>query len=411
MGQRPLTATNNLLLFHTSGQPKIMQNKAVSYDFITTPAQVEVLAGELAGTKVAGVDLEADSMHHFSEKICLIQIYYNDKNVLIDPLTLDNLDALKPFFADAAIPKIFHGADYDVRSLYRDFGIEINNLFDTEIASRFLGYNESGLATALHREFGLMVDKRFQKKDWSIRPLPKDMLDYAASDTLYLIPLARILRDRLRSLGRLEWVEEESLLISQVRPAENNGEPLFLNFKGAGRLKGNCLTVLEALLHLRIQFAEKKDRAPFMIMGNQAILSLATEQPHSLEDLKAGRILSARQYDMYGKDIIKTIRQACNIPKAQWFKYPYTKQKRMTEEELQIVENIKAMRDKKAEILEMAPSLLLTKAQLNLLAQKHPRTLEDLERIDSIRKWQVNYLGVDILKTLALDDEANALSC
>lgn len=377
-----------------------MQNNTVSYDFLTTGAQIELLARELAQAKVAGVDLEADSMHHFAEKICLIQIYYNHKNVLIDPLALDNLDALKPFFADSAIPKIFHGADYDIRSLYRDFGIEVNNLFDTEIASRFCGYNESGLATALNREFGLVVDKRFQKKDWSVRPLPKEMLDYAASDTLYLIELAHILREKLKTLGRLEWVEEESELISKVRPPEDNDAPLFLNFKGAGRLKDSALTALEALLHLRLRYAKKKDRAPFMILSNKPLLDLAVIQPQSMEDLKNSRLLSPRQFEMYAKDIIKTLKTIKALPKDQWLKYPFTRPKRMTDAELLLADKLKEMRDAKAHELELAESLLLTKAQMNLLAQKRPQTLLELGQTETIRKWQTSYLGNDILKVI-----------
>lgn len=377
-----------------------MQNEAASYIFITNPNQIEELAHKLESATVAGVDLEADSMHHFEEKICLIQIYYNHKNVLIDPLALDNLDALKPFFANPDIRKIFHGADYDVRSLYRDFSIEINNLFDTEIASRFLGYNESGLGTALQREFGLTVDKRFQKKDWSLRPLPVDMLDYAASDTLYLVQLADLLRERLQALGRLAWVEEESLLISRVRPPKDNGEPLFLNFKGSGRLKDISLTVLEALLHLRQHYAKKKDRAPFMIIGNKALLELALNQPLTLDELKKSAVLSPRQYEMYAKEIVKTIQQIKAVPKTQWLKYPFTRQKRMTDEELALADKLKEMRDAKAHELELAEPLLLTKAQMNLLAQTRPRNLDELAGVESIRRWQVEFLGPDIIKVL-----------
>lgn len=378
-----------------------MQNEVVPYIFLTTQAQIEDLAAELETAKVAGVDLEADSMHHFAEKICLLQIYYNHKNVLIDPLALNNLNALKPFFANPAIPKIFHGADYDIRSLYRDFGIEVHNLFDTEIASRFCGYNESGLATALNREFGLTVDKRFQKKDWSVRPLPKEMLDYAASDTLYLIELAQILRQRLRELGRLAWVEEESLLVSQVRPAANNNEPLFLNFKGAGRLKDNALTVLEALLHLRLRYAQKKDRAPFMILSNKPLLDLASAQPQTLEELKKSNLLSPRQFEMYARDIVKTIKNIKTLPKEQWLKYPFTRIKRMTERDMLLAEKLKEMRDVKVRELDMAGSLLLTKAQMNLLAQTRPKTIAELKGLETMRQWQAEFLGAEILEVIA----------
>ena len=112
---------------------------------IDTADALKDLVRSLQKEKVIGVDLEADSMYHFREKVCLIQMATGDTNVVIDPLMIEDLSPLKPVFKKPGIRKILHGADYDVRSLYRDFGITINNLFDTELASRFLGYAETGL--------------------------------------------------------------------------------------------------------------------------------------------------------------------------------------------------------------------------------------------------------------------------
>ena len=98
---------------------------------------------------VIGVDLEADSMFHYQEKVCLVQMASNDQTFLIDPLALKDLSPLAPVFADPDVRKVFHGADYDIRSLYRDFGIEVHSLFDTQIAARFLGFRETSLASLL----------------------------------------------------------------------------------------------------------------------------------------------------------------------------------------------------------------------------------------------------------------------
>jgi ribonuclease D len=115
--------------------------------------KLEKFAGRLEKQKIIGVDLEADSMYHFKEKVCMIQIATQHATAVIDPLQIKNLSVLKPVFRRADIQKIFHGADYDVRSLYRDFRISVNNLFDTELACRFLGYRESGLEAVLKNRF------------------------------------------------------------------------------------------------------------------------------------------------------------------------------------------------------------------------------------------------------------------
>ena len=164
--------------------------KTQHFDIITTGAQLEYLLKTLQDQCFIGVDMEADSMYHYKEKVCLIQMAAPNINVLIDPLAVKDLSLLKPIFKRSDICKIFHGADYDVRSLYRDFCITIDNLFDTELASRFLGFPESGLEAVLKKKFDVTLDKKFQRKDWSRRPLPPGMIAYAAEDVRYLLPLA-----------------------------------------------------------------------------------------------------------------------------------------------------------------------------------------------------------------------------
>jgi len=155
------------------------------YSIIDSVGRLARLVGKLEKETTIGVDLEADSMYHFQEKVCLIQMATDSINVVIDPLVIKDLSALKPIFKRRDIQKIFHGADYDVRSLYRDFEIDINNLFDTELACRFLGVPETGLEAVLKNKFAITLDKKYQRKDWSRRPLPREMVDYAAEDARY----------------------------------------------------------------------------------------------------------------------------------------------------------------------------------------------------------------------------------
>jgi len=197
------------------------------------------VAAELEGQVEIGVDLEGDSMFHYQEKVCLFQIATSSLNFVVDPLAVKDLSSLAPVFADDRVRKIFHGADYDIRSLYRDFAIEVRSLFDTQIAARFLGMKETGLASLLQDKFGVESDKRYQKKDWSRRPLPDPMLEYAVQDICYLLPLARTLRDELAEKDLLFCVEEECGLLAEVRPQPNKTKPFFLHFKGASRFRSH----------------------------------------------------------------------------------------------------------------------------------------------------------------------------
>jgi ribonuclease D len=181
------------------------------------------LVEKLAGETVLAWDLEADSLHHYREKVCLIQIATSTEVFLVDPLAVPDISALAALLENPAIRKVFHGADYDIRSLYRDFSLSVHNLFDTMIACQLLGEKEVGLAAVLKKRFGAELDKRYQKADWSRRPLNAGMIAYAAADPSYLVALYRQLEKELAGRGRLSWVEEECLLLSEVRAADREG--------------------------------------------------------------------------------------------------------------------------------------------------------------------------------------------
>ena len=183
-----------------------MDENAFSYEWIETLPRLEAVARILRQAKIIGVDLEADSMYHYFEKICLLQIATESASYVLDPLALRDLSALRPVFSNPRIRKVFHGADYDIRYLYRDFRLEVENLFDTQLACQFLGLRESGLEALLRSRFHVELNKKYQRADWSRRPLSPEMLEYAAMDARYLIPLARMLERELEEKGRLPWV-------------------------------------------------------------------------------------------------------------------------------------------------------------------------------------------------------------
>jgi len=350
--------------------------------------------------KKVGFDLEADSMYHFSEKVCLLQVASKNTAFVIDTLRLRDLSLLKPLFLRNDVIKIFHGADYDVRSLFRDFGIEIKNLFDTELASRFLGIKKTGLEAVLKDRFNVKLEKKYQKKDWSERPLSADMLNYALNDVRHLISLSEILEKELDDTGRLSWVEEECEILCRVRSPEDNGEPLFLKFKGAGKLKPKTLAILEALLRFRKETAQKKDRPLFKIMGNDSILKLAETRPGSLEKIMNTEALSQRQLDIYGKDVIRVINKALNIPENMLPVYPRKKASLISEAASKRIETLKVWRDKKAVKLNIDPGLLLNKALINSIGVKRPVTKEELEAIIDMKNWQRREFGEEIIKIL-----------
>lgn len=380
---------------------KIRKNDPHSYQLITSSSALENCLKKIEKEKTVAVDLEADSMFHFKEKVCLIQIATKKLNLIIDPLEIEDISILAPLFSNPNIRKIFHGSDYDIRSLHRDFRFEINNLFDTEIASRFLGVRESGLDAVLRQRLNVALDKKYQKKDWSQRPLPESMMEYASRDAIFLLPLSRMLEKELKQKGRLDWVTEECELLSNVRYMSPNGEPLFTKFKGAGRLDSISLAVLEALLIMRQNIAKRKDRPLFKVISNRAIKRMATEQPKTLTRLKKSGILSHNQINMYGADCIYTIKKALKTPKRHLPAYPRkAKSKTVSPAVPGRIKALKAWRDQTAERLDIDPALLANKALMTSIAIKNPSSLKHLRQVDAIKNWQVNTFGKDIINVL-----------
>ncbi|MBL0699457.1 MAG: ribonuclease D [Desulfosarcina sp.] len=372
----------------------------IDYKVVKTASELEDIAKHFSNEKIIGVDLEADSLHHFKEKVCLIQISSDKQNFVIDPLPLQDISPLKPVFANAAIKKVFHGADYDIRSLHRDFGIEINNLFDTQLACMFLGIRATGLDAVLQTNFNVSLDKRYQKKDWSVRPLPPEMMDYAALDSAYLPALADTVEKKLAKKGRLAWVCEECEYLSKVRFESNNGASLYLKFKGAGRLEPESLAVLEALLQLRKNIAQKKDRPLFKIFSNKSIMNITFEKPCNLSQLKANGRLSKKQVQMYGKTIISTVAAALEIPAANRPGYPNKKVPVQDPAVPQKIKVLKDWRDNVSAKLGIDPGILISNAVIHAIIKEKPETMIDLKKIECLKNWRRKEFGEEILSTL-----------
>jgi len=372
----------------------------VSYRLITSSDALERIMPDLMREDVAGVDMEADSMYHFAEQVCLIQIATASECLIIDPLAIRNLSLLKPFFMTPAITKIFHGASYDVRCLDRNFNIKINSLFDSEIAARFLGFHETGLNSMVQHIFQKALDKKYQKKDWSCRPLPAEMLEYAARDVLYLIPLWTILKEHLEQKKRTAWVEEECRLISLARPAPENGHPLFLKFKGAGRLDRRGLAVLEGLLQERQDIARKKNLPPFKIFSNSALLRMAEEKPAGQTALRQSKILSEKQLSMYADPVCRAIQKALDMNDKKLPVYPREKQKPLSRKASLRVDALKKWREKIAGNLAMDPGLILPNALAMAIAREKPQTVRQLDGIADMKEWQKKEFGKDIIRAV-----------
>jgi len=377
-----------------------MINALPHYRLIETPQELKNLGVRLNQETSVALDLEGDSLYHYREKICLIQIAAGSECFLIDPLIISDLSPLALFLNNPEIRKILHGADYDIRSLYRDYQFQIQNLFDTESAARFLGLKETGLGAILGSRFQIHLDKRFQKTDWSKRPLTDPMLAYAAADVAYLIPLAQSLMTDLEALGRLSSVLEEGDRLGRVRFNPPYQGPLFLQFKGGRHLDSRSLGLLENLLQFRKAQAEKRDRPLFKILGADVLKTLALEKPLTLDQLKGIKGLSAKLIDRLGEGLIECLKQGLAIPETDLPRFPPLIRPQVSPAVAARVKALKGWREKKARELNLDPGVLISNALIDQIGDKNPTGPEDLNLIPELRQWQLQAFGSEILKVL-----------
>lgn len=366
---------------------------------LTDAAAIARFAAELAGETTIAVDLEADSMYCYREKVCLLQFTASNRTILIDPLAVADLDVLKPVFANPAIRKIFHAADYDIRCLSRDFGFEVRGLFDTMIACQFLGEEKVGLADVLGKYFNVELDKQFQRANWAQRPLSAEMIRYAAEDTRHLHRLVELLEGRLAEKGRLDWVAEEFALLERARFGDHEG-PLFLRAKGAITLDRRQLAILEELLQWREAEAQRRDVPPFKVLGNAPLLDMARRAPQTQTALNAIEGLFPKLIERYGRQLLAAVEAGQNLPVSQLPSYPRQPRTEKDPAADQRLAALKAWRKGRAAALEIDSGVLINNALLESLARQCPRSGAQLEKLPGLKNWQRRVLGDDILAVL-----------
>lgn len=372
-----------------------------AFELITTPKALAALVEKLANEPCIALDTEASSFHRYKESVCLIQISTRDLTFLIDPLAVPELDPLGTLLAKPGMEVVIHDADYDLRILAKHHGIRVENVFDTLVAAELLNEPEIGLAALLGKYQGIAVDKKFQKADWSKRPLPQPMLDYAAGDTSHLIALRDILKEKLIAKGRWFWAEEEfELLTDAPFNIAPNEEPLFLRMKGAKMLKPPQLAILREVHAWRESVAERQDRASFMILGNDVLLSLATDPPASIADIASRRGVNERMLEKHGLRILAAVNKGRSLPKEQWPRLERPKRWDRDNDYEDRLKRLKIARDGLMQQFELRPGIVAANQMLSEIARTLPGDLEALAALPGIRKYQVEHFGTALLKAI-----------
>jgi len=334
---------------------------------IQTDAQLAELLPKLEPVDRVAVDTEADSLHCYFEKLCLIQISISGHDYLVDPLANFDLAPLAGALTRKEI--VLQGADFDLRLLRRSLGFVATRIFDTVIAARLLGIRSFSLAALVEKFFGVTLVKGSQKANWARRPLPHHMAEYAMNDTRYLLPLAEKLEAGLRERERLEWFRqscERALEQASVQRTRDDEEAWRIS--GAGKLGGRACAVLRELWRWRDREAQAADRPSFHVLQNHLLLEAA-------EQFTAGEIPDHRHFSPRRRQGFReAAERGLNLPESEWPVRPKRRGTRPTREMERAAEALRRRRDAVADAHGLEPSLIAPRGAIDALVADESRS-------------------------------------
>jgi ribonuclease D len=373
--------------------------------YIDSEGDFEDARALIQGLRRVALDCEAAGFHRYDDRLSLVQLTAGPVTLLLDPFTLPLGDLLGPIVENRDIEVVMHGADYDVRLLDRDLGLTLRGLFDTQIAAALLGYSALGLSSLLEDHFGIRLSKKYQRADWAQRPLPGEMLEYAATDTLHLERLAELLRDELREKGRLHWAEEEFQELEKVRfdPPDPEQDPV-TRVKHARKLEPRQVDRLREALDWRDAIARERDRAHFRVVGDPVLVSVAQNGVRSVRELADLQGMNGGLARGEGEALIERLERVEKLPDEALTGYPAAPRTggrgRPTPEEEARMARIKDARNRRAKELGIDRGTLFPNAFLEKMAEEEPDSLEALSELPGVRAWQVEAVGEALLDSL-----------
>lgn len=330
---------------------------------------------------LCAVDTEADSLHRYSESLCLIQFSDGNDHVLIDPLAIDDMSALSEYLAKATC--WMHGADYDMHMLKQHLGVIPPTVFDTQIGARLLGVRKFGYGNLVEHYMDVFIEKTSQKADWAKRPLTPVMEDYALNDVIYLLPMAEIIVKQLKDKGRYDWFLESCEAARHKAFEKKIGKEDPWRIKGSGKLQPEGLTFLRALWYWRDAQAAAWDRPSFMVCGNRQLIEWSQglvlgNKPQLPQHYRSSRI----------KHFEQAVEKARAVQEADMPQRIRGIRRRKDPAFESKLDGLISKRDKIAEELDIEGSLIAPRAPLEAIAGGH----EGAE--DQLLNWQRKLLNI-----------------
>jgi len=347
----------------------------------TTARLAEYIETLRTATWVA-VDTEADSLHAYPEKVCLIQISTEFSDRLIDPLADLSIDPLLDALVGHQL--IMHGADYDLRLLRKHHEFVPSSIFDTMLAARLLGLTQFGLSHLVQSFLNVSLEKGPQKANWAMRPLTSRMEQYARNDTRHLKPLSDRLKAELENCGRLGWHEEccQRLVAECAIPKQTDADEIW-RIKGSHNLGRLGLAVLRELWVWRESEAVGANRPPFFILSHETMVNIALAAG---ENRPFTGYLPRHLTERRRAGVAKAVELGLGVPVDRQPRPVKRISRRPQESERRRFAELEKRRNQRAGELGLDPTLIASRAVLSDLAYDWDKFMPGLMR------WQRSIL-------------------
>jgi ribonuclease D len=369
-----------------------MAQKHITPKLIVKPSDLDRLVEDLKTQPVVSVDTESNSLFAYREQVCLIQFSIPGKDFLVDPLALGDISGLGVIFSHPKIEKIFHAAEYDLLTLQRDFGFKFSNLFDTMVAARILGRKRVGLGSLLEDEFGVVLEKKYQRANWGKRPLPRAMLNYASLDTHYLIRLRNLLAVELEEIKRWPIAREDFVRLAQVngRAPEPQGVDVW-RVSGVYDLKPQQVTILKHLAEYREGRAQLLDRPLFKVVGDKTLIAVAENAPKTLEELSDLPGMSPGQVRRHGKALLQAVYEGRKDSPTKRPRPPH-----LDDQIINLIEALRNWRKLMARKIGVESDIVLPRDILEKIGHAQPDSKEALAELMKDLPWRFQEFGDQI---------------
>lgn len=358
------------------------------YILVADKNSLESLIEDLSHYEIAAVDTEADSMYHYSVRLCLVQITIGEHHYIVDPLAPFDI---RPIFKTRAMNNIIlHGADYDLRMLWHRFRFSPRHVFDTMLAAKFLGESALGYASLVQKYFNVTLPKDNQKSDWTVRPLPTDMCEYAIHDTFYLHELCAILGEKLQEQKKFGWLIETCEDLIEKAKQQKSEAPERWRIAGSSRLTPKSLNILKAVWTWREHEAEKLDRPPYKVFGNELMLAIVRSASYSFPNVRED-FLPKLPRNFVGErkvSFFEMLKRAMQIPEDEWPEKNHRGNPPLVSPSGELVDSLKDWRNERAAELNFDEAMLANRSQLIALASPIGETWEDRYDAAHLLNWQ-----------------------